>query len=137
MLKRRLQIASERGTTLVELMIGTALGMVVLSALTMLMITSMHASARVTARVHATQNARISLVKIIEQLHSACVVPKIAPIRPGSTGTMLSFSHAPAAEGASATVKPIFSKVTLSGKNLVETDYPSLGGTPPRHGCRP
>ncbi|MDX6602185.1 MAG: hypothetical protein QOF13_1387 [Solirubrobacterales bacterium] len=132
MLRRRLQLADERGTTLVELVVGTALGMVVLTALTTLMITSMHASARVTARVHATQNARISLVKVIEQLHSACVTPKIAPVQVGSTGTTLIFSHSTASEGSSSTVKPILSKVALSGTSLVETDYPSLGGMPPK-----
>lgn len=131
MLSRRLQLAEERGTTLVELVIGTAIGMVVLSALTMLIITSMHASARVTARIHATQNARISLVKIIEELHSSCVVPKIAPVQEKSTGTLLRFSHAPASEGSSATVKPVLSTVALSGTNLVETEYASLGGIPP------
>jgi Tfp pilus assembly protein PilW len=131
MLSRRLQLAGEEGTTLVELVIGTAIGMVVLSALTMLIITSMHASARVTARIHATQNARISLVKIIEELHSSCVVPKIAPVQEKSTGTLLRFSHAPASEGSSATVKPVLSTVALSGTNLVETEYASLGGIPP------
>jgi hypothetical protein len=131
MLRRRLQLADERGTTLVELVIGTAMGMVVLSALTMLIITSMHASARVTARIHATQNARISLVKIIEELHSSCVVPKIAPVQEKSTGTLLRFSHAPASEGSSATVKPVLSTVALSGTSLVETEYASLGGIPP------
>lgn len=132
MLKRRLELADERGTTLVELIVGTALGMVVLSALTMLMITSMHASARVTSRVHATQNARISLVKIVEQLHSACVTPKIAPVQAGSTGTTLIFSHSTASEGSSATVKPVLSKIALSGTSLIETDYAVLGsGIPP------
>jgi Tfp pilus assembly protein PilW len=131
MLRRRLQLADESGTTLVELVVGTAMGMVVLSALTMLIITSMHASARVTARIHATQNARISLVKIIEELHSSCVIPKIAPVQEKSTGTILRFSHAPASEGSSATVKPVLSTVALSGTNLVETEYASLGGIPP------
>jgi Tfp pilus assembly protein PilW len=131
MLSDRLQPADERGTTLVELVVGTAMGMVVLSALTMLIITSMHASARVTARIHATQNARISLVKIIEELHSSCVVPKIAPVQEGSTGTLLRFSHAPASEGSSATVKPVLSTIALTGTSLVETEYASLGGTPP------
>jgi hypothetical protein len=130
-LRRRLQLADERGTTLVELVVGTAMGMIVLSALTMLIITSMHASARVTARIHATQNARISLVKIIEELHSSCVVPKIAPVQEKSTGTLLRFSHAPASEGSSATVKPVLSTIALSGTNLVETEYASLGGIPP------
>lgn len=133
MLKRRLQLSDERGTTLVELVVGIALGMVVLSALTMLMITSIHASARVTARVHATQNARNSLVRIIEQLHSACVTPKIAPVQLGSTGTTLIFSHSTVSEGSSATVKPILSKVALSGTDLIETNYASLGGMPPTY----
>lgn len=131
MLRERLRLADERGTTLVELVVGTSIGLVVLSALTMLMISSLHASARVSARVHATQNARISLIQIMEQLHSACVTPKIAPVRAGSTGTVLKFSHATASEGSAAAVKPILSTITLSGKSLVETDYPSLGGTPP------
>lgn len=128
---RRLSLADERGTTLAELVIGTAVSMVVLSALVMLVITSIHASARVTARVHATQNARLALVSIIEQLHSACVVPKIPPVQAGSTGTLLSFSHAPATEGASASVQPVLSTIALSGTSLIQTDYPSLGGTPP------
>lgn len=131
MLKRRLDLADERGTTLAELVIGTALAMVVFSALAMLVISSIHASARVTARVHATQNARIALVKVIEELHSSCVIPKIAPVQAGSSGTLLSFSHAPATEGTSATVKPVLSKVALSGTNLIQTDYASLGGIPP------
>jgi hypothetical protein len=97
----------------------------------MLVITSIHASARVSARVHATQNARIALVKILEELHSACVTPKIAPVQAGSTGTLLSFSHAPATEGTSASVQPVLSTIALSGTNLIQTNYPSLGGTPP------
>lgn len=129
--RKRFDLADERGTTLVELVVGTALGMVVLSALTMVLIVSMHASARVTARVHATQNARLSLTKVIEQLHSACVVPKVAPIQAGSTGTLLNFSHAPTSEGASATVQPVRSEIALSGTSLVQTDYASLGTTPP------
>jgi Tfp pilus assembly protein PilW len=130
-LSERLDLADERGTTLAELVIGTALAMVILSALTLLILTSMHATARVTARVHATQNARLSLVRVIEELHSACVTPKIAPIQAGSTGTILSFSHALASEGSSATAKTIFSTIALSGTSLVQTDRASLGGMPP------
>src|SRR5262249_20458335 len=123
-------MSDERGTTLVELLVGTALGMVILSALTMLILTSMHASARVTARVHATQNARLSMVKLSEQLHSSCVIPKLAPIQKGSTGTLLRFSHAPALEGSSANAKPILSTVALSGNKLIETDYPMTSESP-------
>jgi hypothetical protein len=131
MLSNRLRLADERGTTLVELVVGMAIGMIVVSALTGLIVVSLHASARVSARVHATQNARISLVKIMEQLHSACVTPKVAPVRAKSTGTLLRFSHSTASEGSAAGVKPILSAIALSEGTLTETDYLSLGGTPP------
>ncbi len=131
MLRQRFDLADERGTTLAELVVGMAVGMIVLGALTMVMVVSMHASSRVSARVHATQNARISLAKVIEQLHSACVVPKVAPIQAESTGTTLWFSHAPASEGAAAGAQPILSSVTLSEGKLIQTNFPSLGTTPP------
>ena len=35
-----------------------------------------------------------------------------------------------AAEGATAAVKPVLSEIALSGSNLIQTDYASLGGTP-------
>ncbi len=137
MLKRRLQLADERGTTLVELVVGTALGIIVLFALSTLVIVTLHASSRVSARVHATQSARMSLVRVMEQLHSACVTPKMAPVQAGSTGTTLRLTHANAGEGSAAAVKPVLSTFTLSGNTLVQTDYPSLGGTPPTFSTTP
>jgi hypothetical protein len=131
MLRERVRIADERGTTLAELVISMAIGMVVLSALAMVMIVTMHASARVTDRVHATQNARVTLTRVIEELHSACVIPKVAPILAGSTGTSLSFSHALQSEGASASVKPVKSTITLNGTTLEESQFAWLGTTPP------
>lgn len=131
MLRGRIKLADERGTTLAELVISMAIGMVVLSALAMVMIVSMHASARVTERVHATQNARVTLTRVIEELHSACVVPKVAPVQAGSSGTMLSFSHALQSEGSSASVKPVKTTITLKGTRLEERQYAWLGTTPP------
>jgi hypothetical protein len=131
MLRERIDIADERGTTLAELVISMAVGMVVLSALAMVMIVSMHASARVTDRVHATQNARVTLTRVIEELHSACVVPKVAPIQEGASGTVLSFSHALQSEGASASVKPVKTTITLNGTKLEEREFAWLGTTPP------
>ena len=64
------------------------------------------------------------------KLHSACVTPKIAPVQAGSTGTC-SASATPRVEGSSATVKPVLSKIALSGTSLIQTDYASLGGIPP------
>lgn len=121
-------IRDERGTTLVELMVGTAVGMVVLYALTMVILTTMHGSARVSARVHATQDARVALTNIMEELHSACLAPKITPVQPGSTGSSLSFVHAAPTDGAAAAPNPVLSVISLSGSTLSKSDYAWVSG---------
>jgi hypothetical protein len=124
-------VANEDGTTLVELMVGMAIGMVVLSALTVVIVVSLRSSARVSARVEATQRARVVLTRIMEELHSACVAPQIAPVREKSTGTSLGFVHATGAEGAAVAPKPTLSVISLEHGVLSQSDYPSTGGTSP------
>jgi hypothetical protein len=123
-------IADERGTTLVELMVGLATGLLVLTTLTMVIVVTLHGSARVSARVDATQRARVAMTRLMEELHSACVSPKIAPIREESTGTKLSFIHAKQGEGAQVAPNPTLSVVSLSGGVLSQTDYTAAGTAP-------
>lgn len=124
-------IADERGTTLVELMVGLAAGMVVLSALTMVIVVTLHGSARVSARVESSQRARIALTQIMEELHSACVSPQIAPIKPESTGTSLAFIHATGAELKAVSPTPTKSVITLENGTLTQRDYAVASGTSP------
>ncbi len=132
MLTKRLgSIRDESGTTLVELMVATAAGMVVLSALSMVILVSLHASTRVSARVHATQNAQLTLEKLMSELHSACVAPKMAPVQKGSTGTTLILVHAAPAEGTQLSPKPIRSVISLSGGVLSQTDFAATTETQP------
>lgn len=121
----------ERGTTMVEVLVSTATGLVVLSTLTMVIIGSMHANARVSARVDATQQARLVVTKIMQQLHSACVAPKIAPIHPESTGTSLKFIHAPASQGTAVAPTPTLTQISLSNGVLTQTDWAGTGGSSP------
>lgn len=128
-MRRRLDIArDERGTTLVEVLVSTTTGLVVMGALTMVIIVSMHANARVSARVDATQRARLVLTKITQQLHSACVAPKIAPIQVGSTGTSLRFVYAPPAQGSAVAPLPTKTEINYSGGVLTQTSWPATGG---------
>lgn len=120
---RPVNIGDERGTTIVELMVATASGMVVLLALTMAILSTMHGTSRVSARVHATQNARLATTNVIEALHSACLAPKISPVYAGSTGTSLTFVHAARGEGAEAAPEPVKSTISLSGTTLTQYDY--------------
>ena len=123
-----MNLRDETGTTLVELMVALMTGLVIFVALTTMVITTMHGSARVTARVEATQRARIAMVRLMEQLHSACVAPEIAPIKSGSTGNSLKFVHQ---TGSAVSPTPILSVVCYSNGTLTQSDYAATGGTSP------
>lgn len=113
---------------MIEVLVSTGTGAVVLAALTMVIIVAMHANARVSARVDATQRARLVVTKIMQQLHSACVAPKIAPIQPGSTGTSLRFVYAPPSQGAAVAPMPTLTEINYSGGVLTQVDRPATGG---------
>jgi hypothetical protein len=113
----------ERGSSMVELLVGMAMGMIVLVGLTMVIITTLHGNARVDARVEATQNARLTVTKVIEQLHSACLSPRIVPIKEGSTATKLVFVHSARGKAASEVAPAeIESTIELNASTLWETE---------------
>jgi Flp pilus assembly pilin Flp len=118
----------ERGTTLAELMVGLAAGTVVMLGLTTMVVVTLHASTRVTTRVDATQRARLVLTRVIDQIHSACIAPKVPPIQKESTNSVLRFVHAP---GADVSPVPILSVISLSGETLSQSDYELQEGVPP------
>jgi hypothetical protein len=119
-MKARRLLHDERGTTMAELLVGLATGMVVLTGLTTLVLLTLHTTTRTSARVDATSRARVTLDRLVDQLHSACIEPKAAPIREGSTGSKLGFVHA---TGTAATLTPTLSVVSLVGTSLIQADY--------------
>lgn len=124
----RPSLDDERGTTIVELLVGMAMGMIVLVGLTMVIITTLHGTARVDARVEATQNARLTVSRIMEQLHSACIAPQIAPIKEGSSKTKLIFWHAAGGEGHAVTPVPVKSEISYeSNGSLRQVDKAETG----------
>jgi hypothetical protein len=83
----------EEGTSMVEVMVGLAMGMVVLAGLAMLLIVVTRGNARISARAEASDNARVTMTRIMEELHSACVTPATAPVKPTSTPSTLVFTR--------------------------------------------
>lgn len=132
MLVKRPDLRDESGTTIVELLVGMSMGMIVLVGLTMTIVTVLHGTARVDARVEATDNARGTVARIMEQLHSACVSPQIAPVQKGSTGTTLIFWHAAAGQSSVVQPIPVKSKIVLSSGTLYEYDYAKTAGNSPK-----
>jgi Tfp pilus assembly protein PilW len=125
------KLDDERGTTIIELLVGMAMGTVVMMGLSIMIIVTLHGNARVDARVEATDNARVAVAQITEELHSACVSPQIAPVQENSTGNSLVFWHAATGEATAVAPNPVKSKITYSGGKLTQTDYALTGGTSP------
>jgi prepilin-type N-terminal cleavage/methylation domain-containing protein len=121
-------IRDENGMTLVELLVAMSAGAVVMLGVTMAMIVTMRETNRVASHVESNQKARITMTKIMNQLHSACVAPQIAPVQAESTGTLLSFLHQ---SGSAVAPVPVLSKISLSGTTLSQSDYPVSGGAAP------
>ncbi|MFN8161219.1 MAG: hypothetical protein U0R52_09300 [Solirubrobacterales bacterium] len=121
-------IRDQGGFTLVEQLVAAAAGLIVLFAVTSLFMTSLRQTADVNGRIDANQRARIGLYQVMDELHSACVAPQIAPVRDGSTSTALSFIHQ---TGSAVAPTPVLSTIALSGGTLRESVYPATGGSIP------
>ena len=83
---------SQRGFTLVELLVAMAGGLIVCSALFTILDVSLGATTRTASRIDATQRARVALETIGNQMRSACVERNVVPIhKDTSTATQVSY----------------------------------------------
>ncbi|MGA8744502.1 MAG: hypothetical protein WB507_01380 [Solirubrobacterales bacterium] len=127
-MRRLPTLHDESGTTLVELLVATTAGVVVMFAISAMVIVSLRETDRVNTHVDATQRGRIVLNRVIEELHSACIAPEIAPVRKLSNGNMLEFIHQ---TGSAVSLAPILTKVSLSSGIVSQSNYASTGGSAP------
>lgn len=113
---------------MVEVMVGLAMGMVVLAGLAMLLIVVTRGNARVGARAEASDNARVTMTRIIEELHSACVSPTKPPVQARSTERRLVFERGTYGGESSANASAITTEIEyLPSGTLVER---TNGGSP-------
>lgn len=121
-------IDDERGITLIEMLVGMVIGITVLGGIVTLVTTTARSSGRISERVAADEVARPMLQRILDELHSTCVSPGIAPILAGSSDSSITFIHQ---TGSAVTPVPVKRTVAVSGGNLTDTVYDSTGGTAP------
>jgi prepilin-type N-terminal cleavage/methylation domain-containing protein len=126
-------VHDQRGFTLVELLVSTMASLVVLSAVVTMMTSALHNQDRISRRVDANQRVRPVMTRIVQELHSACVAPRITPIigdgtTNGSTGTRISFLSK---SGSGVTLTPDLHVISLSGGSLTEYVYPATSGAAP------
>ena len=123
----------ESGFTIVELLMTMLTSLVVMSAIVMMLTTSLRNQDRINRRVDANQRVRPVMTRIVQELHSACVAPRMTPIigdgtTSGSTGTRISFLSK---SGATVAPTPDLHVISLSGGTLSEAVFPATGGTQP------
>jgi hypothetical protein len=113
----------EDGSSMVEVMVGMAMGMVVLAGMAMLLIVTLRGNARISARAEASDNARVTMTRILEELHSACVEPTVAPVKAKSNENKLVFTRGTYGQAAVAGAAAIPVELTYSvpKKTLSET----------------
>jgi hypothetical protein len=120
---------SERGMTLVELLMTIPVVLLILSVTLGMLEVTLRSQARVSARVVENQRGRPVMNNILADLHSACVAPAASPILPGSDGNNLIFFSQ---TGSAVSPIPEKHKITFSNGTLTEWVYPTtVGATTP------
>jgi Tfp pilus assembly protein PilW len=122
----RLDLRSESGFTLIELMIATVCGIIVSAATLAIVITSVHLSSNYDDRVDATQQGRVAMTKITQALNSSCVAYGLAPILAASDSNDLWFYSS---LSDSPTINPNKVEISLTGGSLVMYTYPWVSGS--------
>jgi prepilin-type N-terminal cleavage/methylation domain-containing protein len=121
-------IRDEHGFSLPEMLVTIVAFVVVMTSVLMMVTVMNHDQARIADRVAADQRARPVMTRIIAELHSACVAPRVVPVLAGSTGTSISFLSK---SGSSVSPTPDKRVLTLTGSTLSESIYPAISGAPP------
>jgi Tfp pilus assembly protein PilW len=121
-------LGDNAGFTLIELLVGMLSAIVVTGALFAILIVSLHQTARISGHVQATQLGRITMARMVDELHTACIAKEFTPIQEKSNENVLIFESG---YGQEAVLKKAYKhKIVFSSSEstLVETTYASNGG---------
>jgi hypothetical protein len=123
-------LSSEKGITVVELLVAITAGLAVLMGSFAMLNGTLRGSARTQQRVDANQRGRPVMTRIMDELHSVCVAPNVAPIYPGSGDNSITFLHKTGSEVAPV---PDRRTISLASGTLSETASTSTQGTYPNY----
>ena len=93
-LTNRLSLREQHGFTLIEVLVASVTGVIVAGALFTILDVSVRQSSRISESAASTQRGRVTMTRIQDMLHSACVSPKFTPVEAGSTESKLVFINA-------------------------------------------
>jgi Tfp pilus assembly protein PilW len=121
-------LGDNAGFTLIELLVGMLSAIVVTGALFAILIVSLHQTARISGHVQATQLGRITMARMVDELHTACIAKEFTPVQKESSENKLIFVSG---FGQEAVLKKAYKHEIVfssSESTLVETTSASNGG---------
>lgn len=116
----------EQGFTLVEMLVTLMTGIVIVLAAFSILDVSLTQSSRISERVEVDQRARLTMEKILLELHSSCVADNINPVRGESKGSEIRFISEPGSTAAFTSVTE--HRIAFENGKLIDTSYPSKSG---------
>jgi prepilin-type N-terminal cleavage/methylation domain-containing protein len=109
------RLASERGFTMIELLVSLIAGGIISTASLYTVIVSLHFSSNYQDRIDSNQQGRVAMVRVMQVLDSACVAAQVPPVVAGSTATKLVvYSN----QSDASTIEPNLVTIQLTGGAL-------------------
>jgi hypothetical protein len=126
--RHHVRARSDSGFTLVEQVVGMAIGLIVTFASFAIIDVSMHSQRRISDRADVTQKGRIAMEELIQEIHSGCLITGRSPVQASASGVNSDSWNLVFVSGLGSGNPPTVSEhvVTLSGGKLLDTVYPQL-----------
>lgn len=120
-------VAAERGSTLIEMLVALITGAILVVALVAVLLFATRQATHITDLTQATQNGRLAMTKLDDELHSTCLGPSFTPVRKGSGASELRFIAAPSEEAVIAKANVSEHRIVWNEKAETLTDeiYPA------------
>jgi hypothetical protein len=121
------KLIDDRGSTLIEMLVTLISGTILMLALVAVLLFATRQETHIVDRTQATQNGRLVMAKLDDELHSACLGPSFTPIRKGSGANELRFITAPSEEAVIAKASVNEHRIVWNEKAETLTDeiYPA------------
>lgn len=110
-------LAAADGFTLIELLVSIVAGVVLVLAILAALDASVRQSQAATDRVEATQNGRIGMEKLLQELNSSCVWSTVPTVQAGSDGSHIWFLTA---FSSTPLPNPVLHEVWLAPGGMLE-----------------